>query len=372
MSRLSLTACALALLMSPAIAADPQPLWSIETSTDKTKSRGAWCVRYSPDGKMIYANAAFVTTKRFEVDLPPDSNRLIAWDAGTRKKLFEKEISGNRLLAPNLAPSGAGTVLVTSSTAVEVRVTDQMTRDLGIRGVPVGVWFDPKDRRAAWLFHNDEFSPYRVGFGEVTAFVADPKGRRQVQLDYDSAVLPPPVEKWLPVSFAVNPDLTLIAIGARGEEDTLSLYSIKSGVKLKFIEKATVMSPHRGAISTIQFSGDGKTLATGSFDSSTALWDVSRAGKEWKPYAVIPGGNFTVSGLAFSPNGRTLAAGTFDSKGRSNLYMIDVQGGKLVSSHRLKDRSVCSLAYSPDNMTLITGDNLGTIQAWNAAAIRGD
>ena len=75
--------------------------------------------------------------------------------------------------------------------------------------------------------------------------------------------------------------------------------------------------------------------------------------------------------IAFSPDRRTLAAGTTDQRGGSNLYLIDVQGGKLISARRLAE-SVSALAYSPDGQTLVTGHNLGKVRAWNAAALRGD
>lgn len=141
---------------------------------------------------------------------------------------------------------------------------------------------------------------------------------------------------------------------------------------LKLTEAATAAGERLAPVSEMRFSRDGKVLATGGTDSSVCLWDVAQAGKGWKPRAIPPLGNFTVSCLAFSPDGRTLAAGAFDKKGRPNLYLIDVQAGRVVGRHRVDDEQVTAVAYSRDGGTLVTGDNFGVIRAWDAAAIRAD
>src|SRR5262249_3300958 len=143
-------------------------------------------------------------------------------------------------------------------------------------------------------------------------------------------------------SVAVRPNLTRVAVAAEDFASTkgptphvLGLYSLTSGDTSKLTELAAVPGSHLGAIASTQFSPDGTILATGSKNSSVGLWDVTKAGKDWKPYETIAAGQWTVLCLAFSPDGRTLVAGTSDRM-RANLYLIDVRGRKLVASHRLE------------------------------------
>jgi WD40 repeat protein len=176
------------------------------------------------------------------------------------------------------------------------------------------------------------------------------------------------------LAVAANHGLSRLAFATATRNPTpqleLHLYAVSTGKDLKVTETATVPSVHEEAISVMQFSPDGTVLATGGFDCAVGLWDVTKAGKDWKPRAMIPTGNFTVSCLAFSPDGRTLAAGTYDRKGKPNLFLIDVAAGKIVASHKAGDQ-LGAVAYSPDGKVLVTGHSGGAIRAWDAAALHG-
>jgi WD40 repeat protein len=77
------------------------------------------------------------------------------------------------------------------------------------------------------------------------------------------------------------------------------------------------LSAHASAVFSVAFSPDGKLLASGSYDSTIILWEVSSllkrsvdilqpVGQQLSGYS---GGIFSV---AFSPDGKILAAGTKD------------------------------------------------------------
>src|SRR5271168_5660276 len=70
-----------------------------------------------------------------------------------------------------------------------------------------------------------------------------------------------------------------------------------------------VPTGHSATVTSIAFSPDGRVLASGSFDRTIKLWDVS-SGKE---IGALPGHDGEVFSIAWSPDGRTLASGGNDS-----------------------------------------------------------
>src|SRR5436190_5964076 len=86
---------------------------------------------------------------------------------------------------------------------------------------------------------------------------------------------------------------------------------------------------HTGAVVSVAFSPDSKTLASGSYDGTPKLWDMT-TGKERATLGEYKG---CVGCVAFSPDGKTLASGTIGSPvGFPDLKYVklrDVVTGKL-------------------------------------------
>ena len=64
---------------------------------------------------------------------------------------------------------------------------------------------------------------------------------------------------------------------------------------------------HGGTVSSVSFSHDATTLASGGWDGTVKLWDVATGAN----FATLPHTS-RVHSVAFSPGGTTLASGTED------------------------------------------------------------
>lgn len=138
------------------------------------------------------------------------------------------------------------------------------------------------------------------------------------------------------------------------------------------IPKAELLIPrgHSDNISCIAISPDNKYLASGSWDKSVKLWDLS-SGKEIISYTQF---NSWVRSVAFSPDGKKLAMGSDKEFRISDL----ANNGKEIFKKDIHYDDISAIAFSPDNKLLITsgssknldGENLMyEIKIWNASTM---
>jgi WD40 repeat protein len=80
-----------------------------------------------------------------------------------------------------------------------------------------------------------------------------------------------------------------------------------------------VLKGHTAFVKALAFSPDGKTLATGSFDSTIKLWNVTDFAQ---PPLTLQGHTAAVYGVIFSPDGKRLLSGSRDTTARVDA--IDV------------------------------------------------
>lgn len=103
-----------------------------------------------------------------------------------------------------------------------------------------------------------------------------------------------------------------------------------SGEPLEEIGTATAslrLKGHRDGVIAIDWSADGKWIATGSVDKTVRIWDAGTG----KSVHMIDGWTQAVTDVKFSANSKRLLAGGLD--GRANV--IDVSNGKLVAPFKL-------------------------------------
>ena len=358
-------------------------MWEVRTGTAEREPFGVTWVGLSPDGKRIVARF-IVGGKQGRSE-----ERVAAWDAATRAQVFDIRMGGwdasvmlggsaGAMSGPDtcLFPSGTQLDFRDSSRSYAVKLADGKKTPTA-KPDAMAVWADPSTQASLWLISNLE--EYALVAGKVVAeelgehaFVAGEleagsAGRERSPVDAFTRTKSRS-ERYRIRAAGASTDLKRLAMaGVVGDERFLTLFEVTADKTVKLTEVAASTS-HRDPVSVIRFSPDGRVLATGGQDGKLHLWNTAVEGTDWKPQAALMLGNFTVSCLAFSPDGRMLACTTYDK--RPNLYLIDVIAKKTVGQHRLGDRGLSAVAFSPDGKRLVTGDSLGMIRGWDAAALR--
>ena len=154
-------------------------------------------------------------------------------------------------------------------------------------------------------------------------------------------------------SIAFSPDGRTLASGGYRE---IHLWDGVSGT-----HQQTLIG-HLYQVWSLAFSPDGRTLASRGSDNKVHLWDAITGGHR----QTLTGYTKDVRTVAFSPDGRTLAVGYGGIWGNDTLRLWDVSTGEhrhTLMGHR---QHVYSVVFSPDGSTLASGSPDETIRLWDA------
>ena len=238
------------------------------------------------------------------------------------------------------------------------------------RGGVVRLWDVATHREVGAPLGGGSTSVYSVAFSPDGDILAAGRGDGTVQLwdvathqQVGDSLTVVPGSEILSVAFSRDGRTLATAAttyGSISTSGTVRLWNVSSHQQ---IGKPLATFPW--SVNSLEFSPDGKSLATGWNDGFIDIYDLAATAK----YPSLLLGTGTINSLSFSPNSKMLAAGTSDG----DVQMWDIATTEQFGSPLSTDsRPIESVAFSPDGQTLATGSTDGTTHLWSADAILGD
>jgi eukaryotic-like serine/threonine-protein kinase len=117
---------------------------------------------------------------------------------------------------------------------------------------------------------------------------------------------------------------------------------------------------HDATVDCVAFSPDGKTVLTGSSDSTARLWNAATG----RPLGIPMTHQSAVQAVAFCPDGKTVLTGSLDKTAR----LWDATTGRPLGIPMIHQDSVSAVAFSWDGKTVLTGSGKITTGRWDATS----
>ncbi len=152
-------------------------------------------------------------------------------------------------------------------------------------------------------------------------------------------------------SLAFGPKGKMLVSGGAENDGVIRIWNLKKGKRMGIIRKA-----HQTAVLSLLVSPDGNTLVSCSSDNVINLWSL----KNLKFTRSFVGHTSNILSLAVSSNSKILVSGALDG-----IKMWDLLQQRPLGTLRRLGNSTYTVAISPNNQILASGDERGEIQLWD-------
>ncbi|WP_016952361.1 caspase family protein [Anabaena sp. PCC 7108] len=346
-------------------------VWSLDGSLLRTIKVGSSVkdITFSPDGKFLASsetNGGRDKLKDGTIDNSKDGIiKLWNWNSADEKPIKTiptKQCNNTKctIWAVRFSPDGKFLATASENRTIKLWKSD---------GTYVG-YIDGPDKDDSG--HNDQilslsFSPNISASGEyLLASASRDQSVRvwSVRSDYD---INPPIKEEL------KPKVLELA----GHEDKVSaveftpdgkiLASVSNDKTVKFWNidsRLQELKHEKEKAKSVSFSPDGKTIASSGQSETNSegiihLWNWNENRKSWEEKSKIPAHKRLIWQVSFSPDGEKLASASWD--GTINLWS---KQGELLASSANIGKSFYSVSFSPDGKLLASGDADKNVIIW--------
>jgi uncharacterized protein with WD repeat len=151
-------------------------------------------------------------------------------------------------------------------------------------------------------------------------------------------------------SVAFSPDGATIASGSA--DYSIKIWRVSNGAQLRELKGQT------GHVYSVAFSPDGSMLASAD-NLSVKLWRVS----DGQHLRTLGGHSGPVHSVAFSPNGKVIASGSGDQ----TVRLWGASDGRVLHTLGGHSGAVNSVAFSPNGETVASGSDDQTLRLWRSS-----
>jgi RNA polymerase sigma factor (sigma-70 family) len=346
-------------------------------------------VAFSPDGKMLASASDDGSIRLWDVATGREMHLLLGHRQGVQTVLFMFMPAEQAVRSVAFSP--AGKTLVSASVDGTLRLWEAATgkelRHIGQQQQSINGLALTADGHTlasgggdgvlrAWDLDSGKLLHALHGHeGEILAVAISPDGRTLASSSQDRTLrlwdLGTQQERKRlianqePVaSVAFSPDGKTLASASWGH--SVRLCDVATG------EERLPLPSHHGYVGAVVFAADGQTLATYGADQTIRFWDA-KTGILRRHFF---GGQARGKAVAFARDGKSVALG--DSQGR--IHLLDASSGReiqqfgqhgkaiiLVPWKPQNERTVMSVAYSPDGKQLASCGIDGTVCVWETA-----
>jgi len=136
-------------------------------------------------------------------------------------------------------------------------------------------------------------------------------------------------------------------------DNTIKIWNITTG------KEEQALKDHTNLVSSVVFSSDSTLIASGSFDRTIKIWNITIGQEERTP----TGHMSQVLSVVFSKDGRLIASGSDDK----TIKIWNVTTGEEEQTLKGHTNSVWSVVFSDDGTLIASGSFDKTVKIWNVA-----
>ncbi|MEW5986826.1 MAG: BTAD domain-containing putative transcriptional regulator [Chloroflexota bacterium] len=288
------------------------------------------------------------TARVNRVVLSPDGTRLASVSHDNTARVWEivndqlqplVTLSGHSAPLRGVAFSPDGTRLATASEDMTAKVWDIATGQelfqlTGFTNLVSDVAYGPDGRWLATSSGDQSVKVWDALTGEeLTSFYTESEGV---------------------AGLAFSPDGRRLAlVGVAG---TVAVLNVPPTEGSELTPEWALPEAHDSFVNDVEFSADGRYLATGSLDTTARLW-ATVTGEQLE---VFRGHTGNVIGIAFGPDGMRLATASGDGR----IILWDTRTGQELLTLSSQVGAVFSVDFSPDGSRLVAAGRDGTIRGF--------